>query len=96
MNQDSTKTVKIEFWNDADSRAKNRKVDFFDPCHCGCDAKYNPDLLGYLSGSNNDGNRFILPIYDQKTYDQMRKIFPLNDITYRWGHFKSLSGTYFL
>ena len=102
MNSSAIKTVKIEFWNGAEafpiafSDTKNRKVDLFDPCYCGCDIslRENPDLLGFLSGSNNDGNGFTLPIYDQDTYDKMRKIFPLNDITDRQGlvdgHYKSI------
>ena len=64
--------TKIKFWKGAESR----KVEFFDPCSCGCDNRDNPYLLGYLSGSNDDGDGFTLPIHDQETYDQMRKIIP--------------------
>ena len=75
----SSRNVRLEFWNPTDSRVtdKGRKVDFFDPCSCGCDTKENPDLLGYLSGSNDDGNGFTLSIYDQETYDEFCKIFPI-------------------
>ena len=83
----SIKNVDLTFWNGRDTN-KNRKVDFYDPCGCGCDTKYDPDLLGYLSGSNDDGYGFTLHIYDQDTYDKMRKIIPLTEVTYRLGHFK--------
>ena len=62
----------IDFW----IGAEDRKIEFFDPCGCGCDTRDNPNLLGYLSGSNDEGEGFTIRVYDEDTYKQMRKIFP--------------------
>ena len=65
----------IRFWNGD----KGRRIDFYEPCSCGCDFSGEPDLLEYLSGSNDDGEGFTIRVTEQETYKQLRKIFPTNE-----------------
>ena len=61
----------IDFW----IGGEGRRIDFYDPCPCGCDTRDDPDLLGYLSGSNDESEGFTISVYDPDTYEHMRKIF---------------------
>jgi len=45
------------------------------PCECGCDLRDGAKGVGYLTGSDSDGNGFTLWITDEKLYKTMEKAF---------------------
>lgn len=55
---------------------KGRRVDFYDPCPCGCTTRNHPNVLGYLSGSNDEGEGFTIMVSDQETYKRIRNVYP--------------------
>tara|TARA_R100001594_G_C3900509_1_gene230715 strand:- start:20 stop:241 length:222 start_codon:yes stop_codon:yes gene_type:complete len=68
-------SLSIKFWKGS----KNRGIKCYAPCPCGCDTRDNPDLLGYLSGSNDKGDGFTILIEDKESYNKLREIFPFQE-----------------
>jgi hypothetical protein len=58
---------------------RNRAAKVRRPCPCGCDARTGPiaegKAVGYLSGSNADGEGFTLWIPDEPTYEVLKAVF---------------------
>ncbi len=46
----------------------NRRLSVNRPCECGCDAAFRDENVGYLSGSDDDGNGFSIWIADSRVY----------------------------
>lgn len=45
------------------------------PCECGCDLRDGKKGVGYLTGSDSEGNGFSLWITDEKLFKTMEKAF---------------------
>jgi hypothetical protein len=46
----------------------NRSFMLSRPCSCGCDSRDGRKGIGYLSGSDDDGNGFSIWIEDERIY----------------------------
>jgi len=46
----------------------NLELKLYRPCECGCDQRDGWKGVGYLSGSDDDGNIFLLWIEDERIY----------------------------
>lgn len=46
----------------------NRRLTLSRPCVCGCDSRESGNRIGYLSGSDDDGNGFSIWIEDERIY----------------------------
>ena len=46
----------------------NRSLALYRPCACGCDSRDRLKSVGYLSGSDDDGNGFSIWIEDERIY----------------------------
>ena len=50
------------------------------PCPCGCDKREGWDGVGYLTGSDDEGNGFTLLIEDEAVYRQIHRALTGKDI----------------
>ena len=50
---------------------RGRELMVYRPCSCGCDARLGVHGVGYLSGSDPDGNGFTLWIEDEAMYQRL-------------------------
>ena len=54
--------------------AKNRRVTLCRPCACGCDQRDGDMGVGYLTGSDADGNGFTIWIEDEAVFSAMERV----------------------
>ena len=54
---------------------KSRPLMVYRPCSCGCDTRAGVLGVGYLSGSDADGNGFTLWVRDEETFARFAAIF---------------------
>lgn len=52
----------------------NRVLALSRPCDCGCDSRDGAKGVGYLSGSDDDGNGFTIWIQDERIYANLGAI----------------------
>jgi hypothetical protein len=67
------KTAEIVLWQNGE---KNRWPRAQRPCPCGCDERGGKTIVGYLSGSDKDGNGFTIYAPDEATYRVFAAVFP--------------------
>jgi hypothetical protein len=62
----------VEFWNGE----RDRAVRLQRPCECGCDERDRSErLVGYLTGSDSNGEGFTLYMPDEATYQRFASVF---------------------
>jgi hypothetical protein len=65
----------ITLWGGPDT-ARNRPVRAQRPCPCGCDDRGRDEpMIGYISGSDSDGNGLTIEAPDEATYQRFVAIF---------------------
>jgi len=60
--------VSIHFWQQGE---RGRPLMVCRPCPCGCDVRGGVPGVGYLTGSDADGNGFTLWIKDEAAYSRI-------------------------
>lgn len=63
--------MKIKFWNGE----KMRWIRVGYPCPCGCDFRDNPDMAGYITGSDPEGNGFTITLDTAEDVVRLKAIF---------------------
>lgn len=53
---------------------KNRPLELYRPCSCGCDQRGGYKGVGYLSGSDERGNGFTIWIQDEEVFRTFRRL----------------------
>jgi hypothetical protein len=56
---------------------KDRPLQVLRPCHCGCDNRGGRLGVGYLTGSDEEGNGFTIWIESEEVYQVMDKLLAL-------------------
>lgn len=53
---------------------KNRPFELHRPCSCGCDERDGNNGVGYLTGSDKDGNGVTVWIETEEVFQSVRKV----------------------
>jgi hypothetical protein len=60
----------INFWQQGE---RSRELAVCRPCACGCDTRLGVPGVGYLTGSDPDGNGFTLWIKEEAMYERLAR-----------------------
>ena len=63
-------------WNAGDC---NRTLKAVRPCECGCDFRDGVSGVGYLTGSNSDGDGFTIWIENEQVYKLLETLLESDD-----------------
>jgi hypothetical protein len=58
---------------------KSRRLQVCRPCPCGCDNRSGRPGVGYLTGSDDEGNGFTIWIESEEIYQRIERLLALND-----------------